>query len=317
MSRKLGIALIAALVCAVIAWLWVSGGINISPDSKEYMAAAQIRQDYGGLPVTYGVLAPMYPLVLSIFPNIELATKLLNVISFALTGFLTMLVLEPDPLAALLVMIVLALSPALQYVQGFAWSEPLFIALVALFFYGIKRDSVITMTMAVGMACMERYSGLALIPAGLFAVWQMQRKPLLPSAMFLVGASAPISMWMLRNMVQGMGLLGIRLPGTTTWGIAIGFTLSAIAVWWPFLIAAALLATRLTVSRKVALAAGVYSIFHCAMVIYGAATTNLDMPDQRLLAPAFIPILLIVIAIAHSLLKDRLLFKNARVVDPA
>ena len=43
MSRKLSIALIAALVCAVIAGLWVSGGIGISWDSEAYMAAAKTR----------------------------------------------------------------------------------------------------------------------------------------------------------------------------------------------------------------------------------------------------------------------------------
>ena len=307
MPTKIIIAIIAALIAAVIAVLWLNNTIGISWDSTAYMAAAKTRQDFGSLPSDYASFPPLYPLLLSLFPDIPLGAKVLNVVSFALTAFLTMLVLDPDPLTAVFVGLLIILSPALQFIQGSAWSEPIFIALVLLFFYGIKRQSVMILVAATGIACLERYVGIMLIPVGMFAIWRMPEKPRISVILYLLGAALPISIWMLRNIMLGYGAFGIRHQGLTTWGLAISSTLGVIVSWLPYLVIVAVIAARLRlpILRELGLAAGVYCIFHCAMVIFGAATTALDIPDQRLLAPIYLPFMFAASAAFQLLLKNR------------
>ena len=301
------LALIAALIAAVVAVLWLNNTILISWDSGAYMAAAKTRQDFGALPSDYASFPPLYPLLLSLFPDIPLGAKILNVVSFALTAFLTMLVLEPDPLTAVFVGLLLVLSAPFQFVQTFALSEPIFIALVMLFFYGIKQQSVMILAAATGLACLERYVGIMLIPVGMFVVWRMPEKPRVSVILYLLGAALPIGIWILRNIVLGYGPFGIRHPGLTTWGLAVSSTLGTLVTWLPYLLIVAIIAVRLRlpVLREIGLVAGLYCLFHCAMVIYGAATTALDMPNQRLLAPIYIPFMLTAIAAFQMLLKSR------------
>jgi hypothetical protein len=59
------------------------------------------------------------------------------------------------------------------------------------------------------------------------------------------------------------------------------------------------MAFRVRISRHIALAAALFVVLHSVMVIYGAATTNLDHPNQRLLAPAYIPALLLAVKVGE------------------
>lgn len=305
MRDKTLIALIVAIACGAVAAGWVSDVIHLSPDSQIYLAAAQVRQQYGALPITYASFPPLYPLLVSLFPDLLLGAKILNIVSLAFTAFLTIRLLEPDWLTGILIGAVIVLSPAYPLVHAYAWSEPIFIAMIALFFYGIKQKSPIIVAVSAGIACLERYIGVALIPVGLIAVWRMRPRMRLSIPLYLIGSVMPVGIWIIRNVALGQGPMGFRHPPTITWWQAVVFVAGVIGTWLPFMLAAFIVGLRVQLPLQIGLAAGLYCILHCVMIVYSAATTGLDNPDQRLLSPIYLPLLLFVIAASHHWLSSR------------
>lgn len=220
----------------------------------------------------------------------------LNIVSFVSTVVL-LLSLFPNTLQALIVVLIYVISPPCHLVHTFLWTEPIYIALVILFIQGIKKRSIPIMLVAASIATLQRYVGVALVPAGLAAIWIFRAKSfrdIRPYVFFVIGVLLPVSIWMTRNFIFTGTLMGIRVPGELGWNVSIELTIRTLITWVPLLVIASFLAPCPRMSAAMQVAISVYIVAHCAIVIYGASTTNLDPPNDRLLSPVFIPMLLLV-----------------------
>lgn len=192
----------------------------------------------------------------------------------------------------MVIALIIVASTALRFVHGYVLAEPMFAVLVLVFAVGVQRRSWTVMMVAAALAGLQRYVGVALIPAGVAALWMMgQRGKILA---FVVGAGLPVGLWMARNLVTVGAPMGVRVAGVLSLDESVQATINTILAWLPLLIVAWQGAPRANLSRATWWALAVYCAGHVALVVWGAATTNLDMPGDRLMAPVFVPAMLMV-----------------------
>lgn len=276
---------------ALAALLFVSDGVAVSWDGEAYLAAAQAIREFGGIPRDWAAFPPLYPILLAAAPTALMLTwaATLNVLALAgVTGAVVALTVGEQWLIVVLVIC----GPPLRFVQGWVLAEPVFILLVMLFAIGVQRRSWAMMTTAAGLAALQRYVGVTLIPAGTAALWMMGKRGKIP--MFAVGAGLPVGLWMLRNVATVGAPMGVRLAGAASLDMSVQAVIDTMIGWLPLLIAAWLGAPRANLSRAGRWALAIYCVGHAALVVWGASTTNLDAPGDRLLAPMFVPTLLLV-----------------------
>ena len=115
--------------------------------------------------------------------------------------------------ATLAAAFLMAFSPILVELHSMAWSEPLFIFLGAVGLAGLEihlrtraRGSLLVSAMAIALACLTRYAGLALVlaaAAGLLLFGRMAWKVRLAQAIGLVTlASLPLGLWLMQSRLQ-------------------------------------------------------------------------------------------------------------------
>jgi hypothetical protein len=302
------IVIAAALLAAAYIVVNTADGVQLSPDSWRYIDAAAIRQVYGALPDNFVEWPPLYPLTLSLFPDLFAGARLLNVISYALTIALAFHTLRSyvTPLGVIGVGGALIASFALRQVHQWAWSEPLFILLTALFFMRLAetrtRQQIILLALGTALACLQRYVGILLIPVGVVALI-LNRARRADLMVFVLIAALPIGLWMLRNMGLGVGLTGtrgespralvesVRLIGVTLIGWLPTLAPAAVLSWW---------GTR-RLPRPLIVGSGLFTLLLIAFVLWGAVTTDMDPPNNRLLSPAYLPVTFLVIAAVRAL----------------
>jgi len=107
-----------------------------------------------------------------------------------------------------------AISPDLLLIHAMVWSEPLYIALMlsavlALLGYLTGRHRVAPLLIAaicVGLACLTRYAGGALVAAGTLAILLLhdstRGRRLLHAILFAAIASAPLLAWIVYNLLS-------------------------------------------------------------------------------------------------------------------
>ncbi|MCK6581428.1 MAG: hypothetical protein L6Q98_25335, partial [Anaerolineae bacterium] len=134
--------------------------------------------------------------------------------------------------------------------------------------------------------------GVALVPAGMAALWMMHQRRAIPA--FALGAGLPVGLWMARNLATVGAPMGVRVAGEMSLDMSVQAALDTLIGWLPMLIVAWQGAPRARLTREARLALAIYCAGHVALVIVGGATTNLDVPGDRLLAPIFVPALLLV-----------------------
>lgn len=337
----------ASLIGAGIIFVATSRyGAGLSPDSVEYITVARNLVAGAGLRPFSGtqfvLWPPLYPFALALFSQIFqidplVSAQLVNAFAFALTVYLSgqiMLRLFPAFRAlAYLGTAVVLLSVPLFQVMVMAWSEPLFICFLVLFFLasGIflrtgNQTFFALMVISAALAALTRYIGVSLILTGAAAILLLFRATLRNrlkySLGFAVGAALPIGLWGIRNFLLTRTALGPRGPSTatlpqtisqifttvTSWFLLQGIALQIVALIGLVLIVGLGLGTssrqggiKLLTPLPYVGSTALFVFFYLALLIMSASTTNLPPINTRFLSPLYMPLIVFVLFSAEIL----------------
>lgn len=285
--------------------------MRLSPDSYDYMQTASDVSRFGGIPLFYSWWPPLYPLVLTPWGDPLNAARWLNALALAGTIGVTLAALRRQSGIVLLgVGAALMLSPSLQFVHLWVWSEPLFVMLVAawcaVFLVGVKeRRRVVLLGLIAALLGLQRYVGVLFVPIGGLALllYRVQWKRIV---LYAVIAGVPLGVWMLRNIALGYPATGLdRGDAYWTFAKATEIALLTLISWWLPLLIVFLVGWwyRVRVPRKFVVVSVYYVVLHTVFIIWSASSTSMDPPDQRLLAPVVVPLIYVMLAAGGRLAK--------------
>jgi len=344
------LAVLGALGAALVAHSIRLYGPGLSPDSVGYISIARSLAASGEYVRFDGGLAPewppLYPLLAALLHKLTGADALITAgvvnalchgVTVYVSGLLLARVARESPLAKVLGVVAVAMSPALLAVSVMAWTEPLFICCVALFLlalHGIVAGDrsprwVALAALFAALAALTRYIGVALIPVGaLVILLYYAAKPLqrwAAAALYSAGALLPLAAWMWRNQQATGTLMGARAPSSFTLSQNLGFTWETIQAWFlpkevvplryglaigaglvGFLVWA-LLRQRLDAPKgraAYALPSFLLIVAYLVMLIVTSTTTAYDQITNRLVAPIWVP-LVVVLMVGWDLLTSR------------
>jgi hypothetical protein len=229
-------------------------GAGFSADSVEYMAAAHNLLAGRGFLMSDGEISgswpPLYPTLLAILKlcgvDYLVSTRWIAATAFGLTAFLAGLwVLKHSQrlfLAALSSVAILCSKP-LAWVFCSAWSEPIFLVLLMLYFLilpsVIKKPTikrVVALGVVTAVACLTRYIGgvLFIIVVVLLMINREHQfwKRLTSAGVFGIVSVLPLGLWLLRNWLLTDALTGPRFPSERTLLTNIDLAGKLIASWY-------------------------------------------------------------------------------------
>ncbi len=216
-----GLVGVAAMLVAT------SEGIGLMPDSADYFAAARNLLAGNGLVMhaadgTFTPLVlwpPLYPIVLALAglagTALSEASRWPGALCFGGTVFVVGMMVRQytgSRTAALLGGLLALCSASLLETQSWAQSEGLFtiLALLSLLLVDRYRHAgrfrvLLAGALVCGLACIARYGGIALLPVGIIVLLGRRtaapRRRLFDSGIFLLFATAPLVLWLVRNAV--------------------------------------------------------------------------------------------------------------------
>ncbi|MCX6168131.1 MAG: glycosyltransferase family 39 protein [Ignavibacteriales bacterium] len=320
--------------CAVIL-LTSNFGAGVSPDSVAYISAARnLAEGHGFL--TYNglylvVQPPLYPILLAVIKKITLLDPLIsagyvNAVLFGLiiylSGLLLVRYLKSFTLIILGTVSVL-ISFALVQSSLMALSELLFIFLVLLFLYSFgtyqkkgNSFSFFLFSVSVALSCLTRYTGVVLILTGLICILLLNKNNVIEkfwnSLIFLIITVAPISIWIIRNILISGTLVGQRAESSYTLFDNIKFFYSTVLHWYLPLNSTNIYLTFIILITAVWFFFGLdrsrssfaelfnqigpillFVSLYVGVIVISSTTTAYDRISDRLLSPIFIPIILI------------------------
>jgi hypothetical protein len=214
-------------------------------------------------------------------------------------------------------------------VASYSLSEPLFILLCTLFLlladrYAARRSlgALLLLAGAAALATLTRYVGVTLIGTGglllLLERGRTWRGRVARAALFGLVAAAPVAGWLARNVTAAGSLMGPRAPSRTTLAEALRHTLATFGGWAvapddlndvqdvlpdlrPLLAlpAAGLPAAPTTGAPARAwhplLPVGLFAALYLALLLYTSTSVLYDRIGDRLLAPLFVPLLVLLL----------------------
>ncbi|MBN2466023.1 hypothetical protein JXD38_10430 [candidate division WOR-3 bacterium] len=320
-------------------------GAGLSPDSVGYIDAARNLLAKKGLVLHTGEplvwWPPLYPLLLA---AVSFATRLdpvviahfVNAALFAFVIYLSVRLLRTgvrrSATYTLLCMCAVLFARPFSEVYAMAWSECLFIPLVLLYLIFAQRYwgsgdmlSIAVMTLATALACLTRYVGIALVPAGLVTITLASgarlRERLARACVFAAVSLAPIGLWAVRNHQLTRTFFGNRGPiqkslaenaaagvkSMFTWYVpwyGIGLTVAAVvAAAVVVLVLSRTVRKRFIDGLRVVLSG--YQPVLLFLVAYFAVMLTAAARDatieSRTLSPVYVPVTLILIELGSSL----------------
>jgi len=263
------------------------------------------------------------------------------------SGLLFFTYLNLFPALAMMGTVTVLVSAPLLQVSMMAWSEPLYILLVLVSLllansYRVtgKSTSLLFLAGSVALASMTRYIGIALIPVGVLLIFFSNHGTLGERAshllLFLLVSTSPLAAWVVRNYVVSGTLFGPRYPADTTVLQVLERAYHFVRTWY---IPDALYQRRSLLvcsSATVGFLAGLilkegdwrrvrsvfletspvilYLLFYAALLIYSSRTVGMDRLNSRLLSPVYVPLNLVLLCFAQSLLKPIVRGAPSRVV---
>ncbi len=262
----------------------------------------------------------------------EATARGLNALSLAATVMLAMhwsRKMAPARWVEWLVGAGLLLLPSLLAIHASLASEPLFLPLVLgslvagqAYAERPRRSMLAAATVLAALACLQRYVGVVDVfaVAGLgFLTWPRSTR-LRDTALFLVGALAPLAVWLARNLARTGSLTGSRPPSDIEFEQNLLDGWSAIRSSWTGVGEAGWLGTTLAlVSILLALAGGVallatperrrtaawvlaFPVAYVTFLLGLASWIWLDPLDARLLSPLLVWSCMLAPIGAHELL---------------
>jgi len=225
-APRLLILVLACAACVVVLWT-CKEGVGLRSDSAVYVAAARNLLDGKGLSWLSGggeirpltLHAPLLPILLAGVEAVGIDgiawARWLNAVCLGLDVFLVGALIQRfthSPWFALLGALITAVTGELFQVHVWLMSEPLFIPLMlggvlALHTYSHRggRFWLILAAIALGLAALTRYAGLALPLVGIAFLWidprsSWKRRAVEAGWMLTLGL-VPVLAWMLRNAI--------------------------------------------------------------------------------------------------------------------
>jgi hypothetical protein len=328
--------LIAAIIGYYIIHLFARySGIGISPDSIMYASTAQNIHDHFSL-ITFNntplVFFPVfYPFFLSICIFISggvdpvTAGPVINGVLFAatifLTGWVTTKFKAPSIVYKWLILGAVLLSPALQEIYTYLWSETLFILEILIFIIAYKNylqkhttKSLITVGIVAAICCITRYAGITVVATGGLLILIDGRLVTKKKIIHLVSFGAMAISLLVCNLILNRlstGLsTGTREPAITPFSENLYYFGTVILDWAglpekldPIAVAFATIVIlglgTLLIVRVVQHHLNSYeNVIICFTLVYGlfiliiATVSRFERMNSRLLSPMFVPLLL-------------------------
>ena len=323
-------------------------GAGISPDSVLYLDGARSLASGKGLTLHSGqplaAAAPLYPMLLGFVGSVTRLDPtafayLLNALLFALVICLSARLLREGPRQSaaysLLGLCAVLFSRPLSEVYAMAWSEVLFIPLLLLYLLFSQRYwdgrgmlSLAAMTLLTALACLTRYVGVALVPAGVTTIILASpgrfRRRCSRAFVFAALSLLPLGLWAARNyrltetlfgdrgprtrftvdciILYAKALLGWYLPGHGTKF----FVLAGVAVVLVVLVSSRLARGRAWGGLKTVLVdrpPAVLLLATYSVTLFVASTTGAAI-DSRMLSPLYVVLTLVLLKLAHDLLSS-------------
>lgn len=223
----------------------------------------------------------------------------------------------------------------LRLVSSSVWSEPAFILFITLSLIWMdkylsteKRSSLIVAAVFTAFACLTRYAGIALVIA-ILTLLVLQRGVVFQNklrriGLYLMISVAPLGIWLMRNMLALGTLTGTRPPAETALQDNVHLALNTLVEWWQnspqfttafqpisvpvtttvLLVSVILVSYAFILWRKDAgksqdknfiLVFGMFGFVYLVFIIWAATTSNMDPLNHRLLSPAYIPLLVLIL----------------------
>lgn len=303
-TLKAYLILACAITAAALVFVTTRNGMALSPDSHSYIQAAADVSRVGGIPLYYSWWPPLMPLTLAPFSDAYNAAQWLNAAYYALSTALTLYALKTRLYGAGIAILggAFLFSPALYHVHRYVWSEPLFVLLVAAWFALLLTDlrkRLVLFALVAAWLGLQRYVGVLFIPLGVFAL-ALYRVNWKWIAVYVVIAALPQGAWMLRNIALGYPATGLdRGAAYLTFANATEVALRTFMSWWFPVTLAFIVGVRYRVRlpSTVAVVCAYYVIGHTVFIIWSSSSTSMDAPDQRLLAPVFVPLIYLILTV--------------------
>ena len=216
-TRSLVVAVMLATVAAALVLAATARyGLGLTADSAKYLSAARNFAASGSLTLYDGspllTQPPLYPILLGFLQWVTgidafAVARLLNAILLTgivlLSASLLLPSLRSNPTLKVLGALALALALPLFYTSLMLWSEALFVLLIVAFLKSLmvyleggRWPWLALTTVAVALACLTRYIGVALLATGVLAILVWREAPVakrVRDALILaVGAALPL-----------------------------------------------------------------------------------------------------------------------------
>ena len=177
-------------------------GIGLSTDSVNYIRLARDIAENGFAFLSHGNFVhwpPFYPILLALGAKVTHSDPLLTArwLNFLIAWLTVGLVgksaaqFTKNHATIIFVSLLASFSIPLQFVWGYAWTEPLFILLVLAILYLLNSSEewsfskTLLLSLLLSLAVMTRYIGVVLIPLAPIALWmrkELKRKEWLSSS---------------------------------------------------------------------------------------------------------------------------------------
>ena len=250
---RFAIPALGVLGVALILLLGINTDVWLSWDSANYLSAARSLVAGEGLILPNGTsypAGPLFPFLLAAgapfgIDAVDVA-RYVNAAAFGLTVFTTAAWLHRrlrSPLLAVWAGAACLLMPVLYSAAASVWTEIVFIlftmaalSLLDRFLSSGKAPALLLAAAAAAAACLTRYIGAALIGAGALILLLRNgagmRARLRDAALWSVVSLAPISVWMVRNLLVLGVPLGSNAPSDDYSGLAgLHLATGELAVW--------------------------------------------------------------------------------------
>lgn len=307
-------------------------GIGLAPDTAGYFSAADSLLAgngliyYQGLPLV--AQPPIYSVLLAIFTgafrDMGTSALVLNVILYICLIFLSYTLFyrhSNSRMVAIVFVFGIAISIVTIDIAIMALTEMLFVVLVLLFM--VTSDlwnqhhrvvDVIALAFVASVSFLVRYIGISVVLVGFFVIALSPLK-LIRRLYFLVLYSGITFVlcgsWLVRNYLVAHTLLGPRSPSTTPLLLNLKYTVSTIAEWFlpnsmvtseiviviAGLVLGCVVWNAFTTDRKAIVQVApaiLFIICYLTLLIWSSTTSQYDAIGVRLLAPLYIPLLLVI-----------------------
>lgn len=290
---------------------------------------------YPGVLATLSILFSKDPLLVAPYLNAALFG-----LTVFLSGWLLFLYL-PERIVCVYGTILTILSVPLLGVSQMAWSELLFIVFTLLFFLFLNRYlttkrgiMLLLSALAVSAASLTRYAGIVLIPTGLLALLFFANKNnsfqmIKTLASFTLISTFPLGLWLFRNYLFSNTWVGPRAPSQYTLSQNLLFTMETYFKWflpnyvvererWLLfsvsglgILSAFFVPWKqteghwsMTIPKPTQLALIFFLFFYIGLVIAASTLSALDQIGTRLLAPTYVPLVIVILGTLSSVYKN-------------